>query len=77
VRARPELVMGSARDQAARLARPGWHSLPAVQQQRLCGFDEATYELLTRPGPRLGEAAAALADCLVNLGTTRGAGLSR
>jgi iron complex transport system substrate-binding protein len=67
VRARPELIMGSQRDQAALQVRPGWQTLPAVQQRWLCGFDSATYELLIRPGPRLGEGAALLADCLVRL----------
>ena len=34
---------------------------------RACGFEAADYELLTRPGPRLGEAAGRLADCLAGL----------
>lgn len=68
VRARPELIMGAGREQAALLARPGWHQLPAVQQRWLCGFDIAHYEMLIRPGPRLGEAAGVLADCLARVG---------
>ena len=68
VRARPELIMGSGREQAALLARPGWQQLPAVQQRWLCGFENAQYEMLIRPGPRLGEAAGVLADCLARLG---------
>lgn len=67
VRARPDLIMGHAREQAALLQRPGWSALPAVRERRLCGFDEAAYEMLGRPGPRLGEAAALLADCLRRL----------
>ena len=67
VRARPEVVMGVAREQAALLARPGWGSMPALAQRRLCGFDTPRYEMLIRPGPRLGEAAAVMADCLVSL----------
>jgi len=67
VRARPDLVMGMQREQASLLARPGWWALPAVREQRLCGFDAATYETLIRPGPRLGEAAEVLADCLQRL----------
>ena len=71
VRARPELIMGAGREQAALLARPGWQQLPAVQQRWLCGFDNANYEMLIRPGPRLGEAATVLANCLA--GMTKGA----
>jgi iron complex transport system substrate-binding protein len=67
VRARPDLIMGVQREQAALLARPGWQAIPAVQGQRVCGFASADYEILIRPGPRLGEAAALLADCLQRL----------
>jgi iron complex transport system substrate-binding protein len=67
VRARPDVVMGAAREQAALLARPGWAAMPALANKRLCGFDTPRYEMLIRPGPRLGEAAAAMADCLVSL----------
>lgn len=67
VRARPEVVMGAAREQAALMARPGWVTLPALAQRRLCGFDTPRYEMLIRPGPRMGEAAGVMADCLVTL----------
>ena len=40
----------------------------ALQNGRSCGFETRRYELLIRPGPRLGEAALALADCLVAVG---------
>lgn len=68
VRARPQVIMGVQREQAALLARPGWQAVPAVRERRLCGFSSADYETLTRPGPRLGEAAALLAACLERLG---------
>ncbi|MCA0244559.1 MAG: helical backbone metal receptor [Proteobacteria bacterium] len=67
VRARPDLIMGTRRALPALAQRPGWSTLAAVREQRLCGFDPAAYDMLTRPGPRLGEAAALLADCLVRL----------
>lgn len=67
VRARPELIMGVQHEQAALLARPGWPSIPAVRERRVCGFASADYETLIRPGPRLGEAAALLAGCLQQL----------
>ena len=34
------------------------------QARRVCALDGTRYLLLTRPGPRLGQAALALADCL-------------
>ena len=70
VRAQPDVVMASARNLAEMALRPGWASMPALQQRRSCGFVEAEYEVLTRPGPRLAEAADRLADCLVRLSAT-------
>jgi iron complex transport system substrate-binding protein len=67
VRALPDLVMGVQREQAALLARPGWQAVPAVRDRRVCGFESAAYETLIRPGPRLGDAAHLLADCLQRL----------
>lgn len=72
VRARPDIVMGVQREQAALLDRPGWASMPALRERRLCGFETAAYEMLIRPGPRLGEAAALIADCLARLGAGTG-----
>lgn len=69
VRARPQVVMGVQREQAAMAARPGWQSIPAIAQDQRCGFETARYEMLIRPGPRIGEAAGALADCLAGLGS--------
>ena len=51
-------------------ARPGWQTLRALQGHG-CGFDTLRYELLIRPGPRMGEAALVMADCLATLGATR------
>lgn len=66
VRTRPDFIMASARDIAAMPSRPGWQALPALRG-RSCGFDAPSYELLLRPGPRLGEAAGLLADCLAGV----------
>jgi iron complex transport system substrate-binding protein len=68
VRARPDVVMGLRSEQAALTRRPGWSGLAAVRDQRLCSFDAAQYDLLVRPGPRMGQGAALLADCLAGLG---------
>ena len=47
--------------------RPGWAALRALQRQQVCAFAPADYELLVRPGPRMGQAAEQLADCLAGL----------
>ncbi|MBN8505981.1 MAG: ABC transporter substrate-binding protein [Burkholderiales bacterium] len=67
VRERPGLLMGPAREREGMARRPGWSTLPALQQGRLCSFAAEPYEVLVRPGPRLGEAASLLADCLEKL----------
>ena len=67
VRARPDILMGLQAEQAALLRRPGWDGLAAVHERQLCGFDLAQYDMLVRPGPRMGEGAALLADCLAGL----------
>ena len=69
VRAKPEIIMGAQREQAGLRARPGWGTLTAVREQRMCDFAEPQYEMLVRPGPRMGEAAGLLADCLTRLGS--------
>ncbi|MEY4562607.1 MAG: hypothetical protein RLZZ618_1884 [Pseudomonadota bacterium] len=67
VRAQPDIVMAAERNVKAMPGRPGWSALKAVRERRSCGFDLVRYEVLIRPGPRLGEAAHVLADCLVAL----------
>jgi iron complex transport system substrate-binding protein len=71
VRARPQIVMGVAREQKTMAERPGWAGIPALARQRVCAFETPQYEMLIRPGPRLGEAAALVADCLQRLETRR------
>ena len=69
VRAAPDIVMATRKDLASMGSRPGWGSLRALQNGHRCGFAPEKYELLIRPGPRLGEAAGVIADCLVSIGT--------
>lgn len=67
VRAQPDLVMAAARNLAEMPKRPGWSAINALRLRRSCGFVEARYEVLIRPGPRLAEAADVIADCLAGL----------
>lgn len=67
VRVQPDIIMAGERELAAMPGRPGWSGLRALQQGQTCGFDSVRFELLIRPGPRLGEAALLLADCLAGL----------
>lgn len=67
VRSRPDIVMAVQREVQTMPGRPGWQGLEALQQGRSCGFEPARYEVLIRPGPRMGEAALLIADCLAKL----------
>lgn len=71
VRAQPDIVIAAERSIGEMAKRPGWSSLQALKQGRTCGFAGERYELLLRPGPRMGEAAALIAECLARLGNTR------
>jgi iron complex transport system substrate-binding protein len=71
VRIQPDIVMASQRDLESMTNRPGWSSLKALQRGQTCGFAGPRYDLLIRPGPRMGEAAGILADCLVEIANGR------
>ncbi|MED5618227.1 ABC transporter substrate-binding protein [Ideonella sp. BN130291] len=67
VRAQPDIVIASTRNLDEMATRPGWAQLAALKRGRVCRFASEQFEVLIRPGPRLGEAARLLADCLVRL----------
>jgi len=67
VRAQPALIMASRSNLGAMPQRPGWNSITALVAGHSCGFDEARYDVLIRPGPRLAEAAEIIADCVAAL----------
>jgi iron complex transport system substrate-binding protein len=71
VRLQPDIVMAIDKNLADMPKRPGWATLRALKQGRACGFSSERYELLVRPGPRMGEAALVLADCLVSIAKVR------
>jgi len=71
LRANPDIVMGPQREIAGMADRPGWAALAALRNEQRCGFATPEYEMLIRPGPRLGEAAGIVADCLQRLERAR------
>lgn len=66
VRADPDLIMISARSVDGLAERPGWSSLRALREQRLCVFSPEEADILVRPGPRMAEGARLMARCLAN-----------
>lgn len=77
VRADPQVIMISQRHSAGVGARPGWDRIRAVRDRRVCAFTSEQGDVLSRPGPRMGEAAQIMARCLRDAGTTVSPGASR
>ena len=63
VQSKPDLIMSTEASLKQLAQRPGWKSIPAIQGNRICFFPAAQADVLVRPGPRMGEAAALIADC--------------
>jgi iron complex transport system substrate-binding protein len=64
VRANPDLIMVGERSAQGMAQRPGWATIRAIRQERVCRFSAAESDVLVRPGPRMGEAARIMAACL-------------
>jgi iron complex transport system substrate-binding protein len=67
VRADPQLIMVGARHAASLPTRPGWGRIRAVKDKRLCAFTSDEGDVLSRPGPRMGDAALIMARCVREL----------
>jgi len=65
VRANPQLIV-LAQPMAINLSqRPGWSGIAAIKNKRVCVFPSGQADILVRPGPRLGEAAQLISDCVL------------
>ncbi len=64
VRAQPDVIMAGDSSRQSLLQRPGWSQLRAVREDRLCVFAPEQADIVVRPGPRMAEAAALMAQCL-------------
>jgi len=67
VRQNPTVIMVSANEAARLAARPGWSTIRAVRERRLCSFTSTEGDAIVRPGPRVVEGMQALADCLARV----------
>ncbi len=68
VRAQPAIIIASATALDGMRRRPGWETLEALRLGWTCGFPAAQFDVLIRPGPRLGEAAELIVACLQKRG---------
>ena len=65
VHANPDLIMVGDRNSIGMAQRPGWGGIRAIREQRVCSFKPEQSDVLVRPGPRMAEAARAMAACLL------------
>jgi iron complex transport system substrate-binding protein len=66
VRANPDLIMVGQDSAGGMAQRPGWPSIRAVGDRRVCVFPAEQADVLVRPGPRMAEAARLMAQCLTD-----------
>ncbi len=64
VRANPDVIMAGNRSMQAMATYPGWGSIRAVREKRICAFNSDESDVVVRPGPRMAEAARIMAKCL-------------
>jgi iron complex transport system substrate-binding protein len=68
VRADPDLIMVGDRLDVRLEHRPGWRSMRAVRDERVCLFTPEQADMLVRPGPRMSDGAVLMAQCLASKG---------
>ena len=68
VRANPDVILIGQRSADGLMSRPGWQSIRALREQRVCIFLADVSDVLVRPGPRMAEAARVMAQCLEKMG---------
>ena len=66
VRANPDLIMIGQLSADGMAQRPGWRSVRALREQRVCVFPTEQANVLVRPGPRMAEGARLMAQCLTD-----------
>ena len=70
VRAQPDVIMAGDSSRASMVQRPGWASLSAIREKRLCVFKPEASDMLVRAGPRMAEGARLMAECLNRVAAT-------
>jgi iron complex transport system substrate-binding protein len=66
VRANPDLIMVGDTNYIGMEQRPGWSSMRALREQRVCLFNRDEADMLVRPGPRMAEGARIMARCVTD-----------
>jgi len=77
VRADPDLIMVGDRPDVRLEQRPGWSTMRALRDKRVCQFTPEQSDMLVRPGPRMAEGARLMVQCLSDKGSNKGSDKSR
>jgi iron complex transport system substrate-binding protein len=64
VRANPDIIMIGERNVQGMEQRPGWASVRAIREKKVCVFKPDESDVLVRPGPRMAEAARLMVRCI-------------
>ena len=64
VRYNPDVIFASPMEALTLAQRPGWASIRAVREHRLCTIGPAARDTVMRPGPRVVEGMRVLGACL-------------
>jgi iron complex transport system substrate-binding protein len=67
VQQQPDVIVLSERHAAELPKRPGWPQLKALQRKAVCELTAAEGDVVVRSGPRLGEGAKLLAQCIARV----------
>jgi len=66
VRANPDLIMVGDYNYIGMEQRPGWSSMRALRERRICLFTPEQADTLVRPGPRMADGARLMARCVAD-----------
>ena len=66
VRANPDIIMVGDYNYVGMEQRPGWSSMRALREKRVCLFSPEQADMLVRPGPRMAEGARIMARCVTD-----------
>lgn len=66
VRANPDIVMVGDYNYIGMEQRPGWSSMRAMREKRICLFNRDEADMLVRPGPRMADGARLMARCIAD-----------
>jgi iron complex transport system substrate-binding protein len=68
VKQNPDLIIVSDNRISDLTQRPGWGQMSAIRNQHVCTLTPEQSDIVVRPGPRMGEGAQIIAQCILNKG---------